>query len=179
MTPPRTKRVEFGTWSTTDTELASRLWCDAEVMHFLGGPYSAAEVSARLGREIENQKTYGLQYWPVFIDGAFAGCCGMKPVPDDDTRFEIGFHFLPAFWGAGYASEASRAVIDYAASHFGLTELFAGHHPDNASSRVLLTRLGFAQISEHFFARTGLQHPWLRWTSLARTASAAPPDDRV
>ncbi len=132
-------------------------------MSYLGGPYSPAEVVERLAREVANDALYGIQYWPVFVDGEFAGCCGMKPYDAEQRQFEIGFHFLPAFWGAGYASEAARAVIAYATETLGLRELYAGHHPENDASRTLLTRLGFVQIGEHYFARTALQHPWLRW----------------
>lgn len=163
MTPERTAQIEFRTWNANDIALASQLWCEPSVMSFLGGPYSHEEVVARLEREIANHETYGVQYWPVFVDDQFAGCCGIKPVPDDDSRFEIGFHFLPAFWGRGLAREAAEAVMRFATERLHVTELFAGHHPDNAASRKLLERLGFVQIGTHFFARTALDHPWMRW----------------
>ncbi|HEX7810026.1 MAG TPA: GNAT family N-acetyltransferase [Thermoanaerobaculia bacterium] len=162
MIPASTARIEFRRWSLSDAELGMRLWGNADVMRYIGGPYSKEEVSARLEREVANDARYGVQYWPVFIDGEFAGACGIKPSPEDDTIFEMGFHFLPAFWGAGYASEASRAVMAFATDILGLDALYAGHHPENAVSRRLLTRLGFVEIGVHFFARTGLQHPWLR-----------------
>jgi len=153
--PAPTARLEFGRWTTSELERASSLWCNAEVMRFLGGPYTHDEVVARLTTEVANDEMYGIQYWPVFVDREFAGCCGLKPMQDD---LEIGFHFLPKFWGAGYASEAARAVIAHAEGR----TLFAGHHPENDASRTLLTRLGFTQIGTHFFARTNLQHPWYR-----------------
>ena len=162
MTPPPTARLEFRRWQPTDLANATALWCDPEVMRFLGGPYSAQEVEERLAREAANDAAYGIQYWPVFIDGAFAGCCGLKPHEPENRFYEIGFHFRPPFWGNGYASEAARAVIAYAAETLDAAALFAGHHPENDASRALLTRLGFEQLGTHFFARTGLQHPWYR-----------------
>ncbi|HEX2834186.1 MAG TPA: GNAT family N-acetyltransferase [Thermoanaerobaculia bacterium] len=165
MTPPRTERIEFREWNGNDVALASRLWCEPGVMRFLGGPYSNEELLARLEREASNLETYGIQYWPVYVDGEFAGCCGIKPVPDDDTKFEIGFHFLPRFWGRGLAFEAARATMRYATERLHVRELYAGHHPGNESSRRLLEKLGFAQIGTHFFARTGLQHPWMKWSA--------------
>ena len=161
-TPPPTARIAFRRWSTSDFELASSLWCDSRVMHFLGGPYSRDEVLARLAREEENTMTYGVQYWPLYVDDVFAGCCGLKPHEPAHGHHEIGFHLKPEFWGEGYGSEAARAVIAYAFEVIGASALFAGHHPQNESSRGLLTRLGFTQIGTHFFARTGLDHPWYR-----------------
>lgn len=168
MTPPRTTRIEFREWNRNDVALASRLWCEPGVMRFLGGAYSDDELKARLERETSNLETYGIQYWPVYVGDEFAGCCGIKPVPDDDTKFEIGFHFLPEFWGRGLAFEAAEAVMRYATERLHVSELYAGHHPDNESSRRLLEKLGFTQIGTHFFPRTGLQHPWMKWTALSR-----------
>jgi [ribosomal protein S5]-alanine N-acetyltransferase len=164
MPPPPTARLEFRVWRTADVALATKLWGDPRVMRFIGGPYSHGEVLARLAREEVNDAAHGIQYWPVFVADTFAGCCGLKPhETEPGRRFrEIGFQFLPEFWGAGYASEAARAVIAYAFDALDAAALFAGHHPENAASRALLARLGFTEIGTHFFARTGLQHPWHR-----------------
>jgi RimJ/RimL family protein N-acetyltransferase len=162
MPPPPTDRLEFRLWRASDIDLAATLWCDPRVMQFLGGPYSRDEVIERLAREEANEAAHQIQYWPVFTANTFAGCCGLKPHEPEHRLSEIGFHFLPDFWGAGYASEAARAVIAYAFDALDVAALFAGHHPENDSSRALLARLGFAQIGTHHFARTGLQHPWYR-----------------
>jgi [ribosomal protein S5]-alanine N-acetyltransferase len=133
-------------------------------MRFLGGPYTRDEAAARIEQEIANDAAYAVQYWPVLArDGdAFAGCCGLKPYDPQRRAYELGFHFLPPFWGRGYASEAARAVIAHAFAERGAPALFAGHHPQNAASATLLARLGFVQIGTHHFARTGLDHPWYR-----------------
>ncbi|HET7436696.1 MAG TPA: GNAT family N-acetyltransferase [Thermoanaerobaculia bacterium] len=164
MPPPPTARLEFRRWRAEDADLASTLWCDPRVMQFLGGPYSADEVRERLAREVANDAQFGIQYWPVFTreTNEFAGCCGLKPHRPDDCEYEIGFHFLPKFWGGGYASEAARAVMAWAFEEFKVSALFAGHHPENEASRALLRKLGFEVLGTHFFARTGLDHPWLR-----------------
>lgn len=163
-TPSPSDRLEFRTWAESDTEQASTLWCDSKVMHYLGGPYSAEEVADRLRLETANLVKHEIQYWPVFTvgTGEFAGCCGLKPYDLAQRFYEIGFHFRPQFWGAGYASEAARTVIAHAFDRLNAAALYAGHHPENAASRTLLVRLGFTQIGTHHFARTGLEHPWYR-----------------
>jgi ribosomal-protein-alanine N-acetyltransferase len=168
-TPPSTARLTFGRWHLDDIEQASRLWCNEQVMQYLGGPYSTDEVIARLEREVANGAELAMQYWPVFASGTFAGVCGLKP---HDDVFEIGFHFLPEFWKFGYATEASRAVLAYGFDELRLDAIYAGHHPQNDASRTLLTRLGFTQLGTHFFERTGLDHPWYRLYSTLRTAPA-------
>ena len=162
MPPPPTARLEFRKWRADDFDLAMRLWGDPKVMQYIGGPYSREELAERLAREASNDATHGIQYWPLFASDAFAGCCGLKPHAPERHEYEIGFQFLPDFWGAGYAREAAEAAIAYAFETLQASALFAGCHPENAPSSALLTRLGFTQIGTHYFARTGLQHPW--WT---------------
>lgn len=158
--PPPTARLEFRRWTLADAELASSIWSDPEVMRFLGGPYTAEEVTARLEREVANDAAHGIQYWPLFTRdaGELAGCCGLKPI--EGPRFEIGFHLRPPYWGAGYGFEAARAVIAYAFGPLGMDALYAGRHPENDASARLLTKLGFTCIGTHYFARTALDHPW-------------------
>lgn len=162
MPPPSTARIEFRRWQLTDVTDATSLWGDADVMRYLGGPYSAEEIAARLALETSNDAAHGIQYWPIFIDGEFAGCCGLKPHQPEHRFYEIGFHLRPRFWRGGYAYEAACAVMAYAWSELDAAALFAGHHPENEASRGLLTKLGFVQLGTHWFARTGLQHPWYR-----------------
>lgn len=33
----------------------------------------------RLRHEIDNERAFGFQYWPIFLDGAHAGGCRLKP----------------------------------------------------------------------------------------------------
>lgn len=37
--------------------------------------------------------------------------------------------------------------------------LFAGHNPDNPTSKHILGKLGFRYIGDEFYAPTGMHHP--------------------
>jgi [ribosomal protein S5]-alanine N-acetyltransferase len=50
-------------------------------------------------------------------------------------------------------------VIDVAFGELGAPALFAGHHPENASSRRTLETLGFRYVQHELYPPTGLQHP--------------------
>jgi RimJ/RimL family protein N-acetyltransferase len=56
---------------------------------------------------------------------------------------EIGYWLGVPFWGQGYATEAARAVIDYAFEEFGSMELRAGARVVNSASRRVLEKCGF------------------------------------
>ncbi len=170
----RTRRLGFRHWSEADTALASNLWGDPEVTRLVGGPFAEPEIQQRLAREIAQQAADGVQYWPMFIPefDEFVGCCGLRPCPDGDRVYELGFHLRPLFWGCGLAKEAADAVIAHAFDVLGATSLFAGHHPQNASSARLLERLGFRYDRDEFYAPTGLEHPSYRLASQARARKA-------
>jgi RimJ/RimL family protein N-acetyltransferase len=63
------------------------------------------------------------------------------------TAPEIGYWLGVPFWGQGYATEAARAVIDYAFEEFGATELRAGARVVNSASRRVLEKCGFQWTS--------------------------------
>ena len=150
-------------WAPDDLPLAVSLWGEPEVARFLqaDGPPSRASIEERLGRELASQAQHGFQYWPIFLraDGAFAGCCGLRPYRLEDRVHELGVHLRSAFWRRGLAVEAARAVIDHAARVLGARALFAGHHPSNVASRATLLKLGFRYTHDELYAPTGLRHP--------------------
>ncbi len=51
---------------------------------------------------------------------------------------EIGYILAEQFWGRGYATEATRALVDWAEAQRDIGRISATCHPDNiASSRVI------------------------------------------
>jgi RimJ/RimL family protein N-acetyltransferase len=69
------------------------------------------------------------------------GICGLvKRDGLEDT--DIGYAFLPAFWGRGYAVEAARAVLDHAREVIGLPKVVAITKPDNVGSIAVLEKIG-------------------------------------
>nr|WP_295077238.1 GNAT family N-acetyltransferase [uncultured Roseateles sp.] len=86
----------------------------------------------------------GLGLWAVerASDGQVLGMCGLLqrdylPAPD------IGYAFLPRFWGQGYAREAAAACLAYAQEVLGQRRLFASTALDNAPSQKVLQSIGF------------------------------------
>lgn len=77
--------------------------------------------------------------------------------PPEFLTWEIGYIFNPAFWGHGYATEASRRVLRYGFEELGAHRVEAGCSPDNPPSWRLLERLGMRRegyFKEHVFFHT-------------------------
>jgi RimJ/RimL family protein N-acetyltransferase len=75
-------------------------------------------------------------------DAAPLGICGLLK-RDTLEDVDIGFAFLPAYWGRGYAREAVVAALVQAREVFGLARVVAIASPGNVSSIRLLESVGF------------------------------------
>ena len=140
------------------------LWGDPAVTALIDsrGKLSNEQVQEKLHAEMERERSTGLQYWALFnrSDGEFVGCCGLRRwiYTPDEANFELGFHIVKRCWGQGFAMEAAQGALDYAWRGLRLSKVYAGHHPDNRTSRHILERLGFTFLETLFYAPTGLMH---------------------
>lgn len=158
----KAERIGFSRWTKEDIPLALSLWGEKEVTQYIcaTGKFSNQNVIERLLLEMENDARFGIQYWPIFSfqDGEFLGCCGLRPHNMEKGIFELGFHLKSRQWGKGYATEAANAVIYYAFDTLRVSNLIAGHHPQNEGSRKVLAKLGFHRIDDAYYLPTGLYH---------------------
>lgn len=69
------------------------------------------------------------------------GMCGLIK-RDTLDHVDIGFAFLPAYIGKGYAYEAAQATLAYAQEELGFEKLQAITLPDNTPSIKLLEKIG-------------------------------------
>ena len=104
---------------------------EAARAYILQGP---VEMYARLG--------FGLYLVELKAGGHSIGICGLIK-RDSLEDVDIGFAFLPKYWGRGYALEAASAVMTYGRSVLGLRRVVAITSVDNDSSIKLLEKLGF------------------------------------
>lgn len=61
---------------------------------------------------------------------------------DTLTDVDLGYAFLPAYFGRGYAFEAARAVLAHARDRIGLERVVAITSPGNEASNNVLTKAG-------------------------------------
>ena len=159
----QTARVGFSKWRDGDVDLAVQLWGDPEVTRFIcaAGVFTKRDILRRLAVEVQNDREFGVQYWPFFerSTGELIGCCGLRPFKGEARCYENGFHLRKKYRGKGYATEAATAVIAYGFEGLLAERLCAGHHPQNEVSRKLLAKLGFKCVGTDYYEPTGLYHP--------------------
>jgi [ribosomal protein S5]-alanine N-acetyltransferase len=162
----RTGRLVARSWQIEDLPLAMELWGDPDVTALIDsrGKLTAAQVQEKLYGEIERERSSGVQYWALFDhrNGDFVGCAGLRPwiYTPNEGKFEVGFHLVKPCWGKGFGTEAALGALEYAWEKFHLSEVYAGHHPDNRASERILKKLRFEFIEEVFYEPTGLMHPF-------------------
>ena len=88
---------------------------------------------------------FGFGLWHVArrADGAAIGMCGLLRrdiLPDVD----LGYAYLPEYWGQGYAFEAAQATLQHAATKFALGRVIGVVSTGNHRSIRILERLGMA-----------------------------------
>lgn len=89
---------------------------------------------------------HGFGLWKVALasDGTAIGLCGLlrrETLPDPD----LGYAFLPAHAGQGYATEAAAAVLGHGFGPLAMARVLAIVSPGNDASMRLLEKLGFTR----------------------------------
>ena len=78
--------------------------------------------------------------------GVVIGSCGFKAPPDPEGVVEIAYGIDPAYRGRGYATQAAKALADFAFGS-GLVRLVRAHTlPSNAASARVLAKSGFERV---------------------------------
>ena len=77
--------------------------------------------------------------------GAFLGRCGLTNWEiEGQDELEVGYGLVYAAWGQGYATEAARAVRDYALGQLGKRRLIALVVYENERSASVARKLGMS-----------------------------------
>jgi RimJ/RimL family protein N-acetyltransferase len=86
-----------------------------------------------------------------FIVGAIAVCASGDP---EQRRAELGYWIGVPYWGKGFATEAGRAVLEFAFTRRRLHRVFAQHYMTNPASGRVMQKLGMTAegtLREHIF----------------------------
>ena len=124
-------------WSATRTTATSGATCSDRFPH----PYTAADAESG-SRSAGAQKP--ATTFAIVVDGAAVGGVGIELGADVFRRSaEIGYWLGEPFWGRGIATEALRAMTEYAFAHFDICRLEAGVFEWNPASTRVLEKAGY------------------------------------
>ncbi|CAM2809761.1 MULTISPECIES: GNAT family N-acetyltransferase [Dermacoccus] len=110
------------------------------------GDVIGATMFLRATNTSGDQQPFGFYVIIRRSDGRAVGGIGFKGQPQDGS-VEIGYGLVPSARGAGFAAEASRALID-AARELGLDHVVAATAMDNIASQRTLEHAGMSRVGE-------------------------------
>ncbi|WP_340536972.1 GNAT family N-acetyltransferase [Nocardioides sp. GXZ039] len=145
-----TERIVLEPLTVAHTDLLVELDSDPEVLrHIFGRALSREEVVERWmpKRTRPDADARGLGYWVGHHDDRFLGwwCLGVDDA--DPTTAELGYRLRRDAWGAGYATEGSRALLTHAFETVGLDSVWAETMAVNTGSRGVMSKLGLQHVA--------------------------------
>lgn len=148
-----TERLILRPFTRDDVDLLVELDSDPEVMWYInrGRPTSRKEIeNIILPRFLEYYELFdGYGTWATIerSTGQFIGWVSLRPKDGDPPdEPELGYRLRKSAWGQGYATEASRALIDKAFSELGARRVYAESMAVNTPSRRVMERVGLRYV---------------------------------
>jgi ribosomal-protein-alanine N-acetyltransferase len=80
-------------------------------------------------------------------DRTIIGCVGLMGRPTPDGTVEVGYGIAPPYQGHGYATEATRALIDWALAQPPIRRVIASCLKENRRSIRVIEKAGFRPLA--------------------------------
>lgn len=140
-----TERLVLRKITLDDKAELFKLHAHPDVQMYTGEPVveSIEEIEMAIRARIENYEKYGYGRWATFLKNEmqFVGWAGLDYLPEFD-EIDIGYRFLPEFWGRGIASEASRAILTYGFDSLNIKRIIAIAMKENKASIRVMEKIG-------------------------------------
>lgn len=143
-----TERLIIRRWTDADRAPFAAMSADPEVMATLGPLMTREQSDAMIDRLIDLQERDGHCFWAVErkSDSRFLGWNGLiigsRPIAGE---LEVGWRLARDAWGAGYATEAARAAIDWGFANRPVPRIVAITAAVNTRSQAVMQRLGMVR----------------------------------
>ena len=140
----QTKRVILRPWSENDAGELYKYASDPEVGSPAGWPaHTSVEDSREIIRNVLSlPETYAIC---LKEDGCPIGSVGLhrNDLAIRNDEYELGYWIGKPYWGHGLVHEACEALLRYAFTELGMSQIWCGHYEGNTKSRRVMEKLGF------------------------------------
>lgn len=140
-----TDRLILREITLNDTPEMFELYSDPEILRYTGETVTETieEMEKAIKIRIKNYKKYGYGRWATILksENKFIGWAGLAYLPEFD-KIDIGYRFLQEYWGMGFATEASHAILAHAFEKLNLKEIIAIAMKGNKGSIKVMEKIG-------------------------------------
>lgn len=150
-----TERLILRGQTVEDFPAFAAMWADPVVTRYIGGvPLGEEDAWAKFLRIAGHWALMGYGFWAIEekASGRRVGEAGILNVKRDIVPSfhgvpELGWGLVPEVHGKGYATEAVRAIVQWAQDRFGKVRMVCIIDPDNAPSLRVAARAGFREYA--------------------------------
>jgi [ribosomal protein S5]-alanine N-acetyltransferase len=123
-------------------------------------PFESVNDARKFLEQYNPYRQNGFGRWAVELkkDRIFTGWCGLKFILEEN-EVDVGYRFLPEFWGRGLATETGTACCNLGFHSYGLTRIVARIHPDNLRSVRVAQKMKMSFEKELIYDNA----PWLNY----------------
>jgi RimJ/RimL family protein N-acetyltransferase len=154
------ERLALTPFTSNDLDLCLEMFTDPDVVKYAGGLMTPAAIRKELSNWTRRGGDGCIGIWCISdrATGEKYGTTALLPMPIEQNHtdfslvtpgkmpgcaIEIGYFLKRSAWGRGYASEASRRLLDFAFQETPLEEVVATIDKENVASRNVLLKVGF------------------------------------
>ena len=134
------REITFG-----DKEELFELHADPDVQKWTGEPVveSMKEIEQAIAKRHNDYKKYGFGRLAAIQmeTSEFIGWAGLTYLPEFD-KVDLGYRLKKKYWGMGFATEASKAIIDHGFNVLNLDLIIAIAMPENKASIRVMEKSG-------------------------------------
>ncbi|MEH0153066.1 GNAT family N-acetyltransferase [Limibacter armeniacum] len=140
-----TERLLLREITFDDKEELLQLHSDPEVQKWTGEPVieSMKEIEKAIDIRQNNYRQYGFGRLAAIQKDTseFIGWVGLTYLQEFD-KVDLGYRLKKKYWGMGFATEASKAIIDYGFNILNLDLIIAIALPENKASIRVMEKVG-------------------------------------
>jgi len=140
----RSQRLSYRPLQATDAGRIATLageWDIARMTSRIPHPYSLVDADLWIASIGNDEFVRGVEH-----EGNLIGAVGY--IEGEGGQAEIGYWIGKPWWGRGFATEATRALIAHCFGVCGFRHLTCGHFVDNPASERVIAKLGFRRIGK-------------------------------
>ena len=143
-------RLTYRELEKSDWKLYYELYSNNDVMKFAYNSVFSSMEEARKSFEsdisMQSDDNQGTQYVARLSNHVAIGIVDYEVRIKNSMSgiFEIGYFIKPEYWGFGYGTEMSVAIIDYLFQNYNIHKIVASCNCNNSSSENIMKKLGMS-----------------------------------
>ena len=149
-----TERLLFRKYTLDDVDELLKIIGDADNMKYYPKPYDKNGCVRWINWNLDNYDKYGFGLYVLILKetNEFVGDCGITIQNINGRQVkELGFHIAKKFHRLGFATEASKEILNNIFIHNKEDDIYCYQSKDNIPSRKTALKLGFEFLEEYVY----------------------------